>query len=111
MADEPEMPKVARRRAGADTLFSAEWFDDNDEFTGTKPDGLPPSEAADPVPGPSASAPVLVRPADAGAEAAAKSGPPMLAIVAVLAVVFLGGGCLFGAGLAGGAYALGLVPF
>jgi len=101
MADETNMPKVARRKGGADTLFSAEWFDDNDEFTGTKPEGevegvrenvqIPSAAPAEPVE------------KEAG-------GPPMVLVAAGLAVVFLGGGCVLGAVAAGAAFALGLVP-
>ncbi len=34
MSDEPEMPEVARRKGAKDTLFSADWYDDDDEFGG-----------------------------------------------------------------------------
>ncbi|MCB9676654.1 MAG: hypothetical protein H6737_16170 [Alphaproteobacteria bacterium] len=32
--DEEKLPEVARRRGNADTLFSADWFEDDDEETG-----------------------------------------------------------------------------
>ena len=99
MADETNMPKVARRKGGADTLFSAEWFDDNDEFTGTKPDG---GGARENVSIPSSS--------PAPPEEKEASGPPMVLIAVGLAVVFLGGGCVLGAVAAGVVFALGLVP-
>jgi hypothetical protein len=108
MADEKNMPDVARRRGGADTLFSAEWFDDNDEFTGTKPEGARENVAIPSGTSAPAEAPAV---AAAVAEKPASSGPPMVLVVAGLAVVFLGGGCAVGAVGAGAAFALGLVPF
>jgi len=111
MSDEKNMPKAAQRKGGADTLFSAEWFDDNDEFTGTKPSGarenvsIPSTTPTPPV----AAAPKAAEPVKA--EAPQASGPPMVLIVVVLAVVFLGGGCALGALGAGLAFAFGAVPF
>ena len=91
MADDQKMPEVARRKGGADTLFSAAWFDDNDDFTGKRPAGDGESAAPD------------------GSEAAdasqspASSGPPLGLILGGLAVLALFGGCSVG-GLAAALY-------
>jgi len=34
MSEDPNMPEVARRKGNKDTLFSADWYDDDDEFGG-----------------------------------------------------------------------------
>ncbi len=106
MSDEKNMPKAAQRKGGADTLFSAEWFDDNDEFTGTKPGG-----AREKVSIPSTTPSPAVSAAPRAAEAPKASGPSTVLIVVVLGVVFLGGGCALGALGAGLAFAFGAVPF
>ena len=105
MSEDKKMPEVAQRRGGADTLFSAEWFDDNDEFTGTKPDQGAREQVAIPSSAPSSAPSYAPKP-----EAETRSGPPVALIVGLLAVLFLGGGCLVGAVGAGAAFALGLVP-
>ena len=103
MADDTKMPEVARRRGGADTLFSAEWFDDNDEFTGAKPEGVREKVS---IPSGGAEAPV-VPPVE---EPPAATGPSMGVLIGGLAVLFFGGGCLLGVVAAGAAYAFGLIP-
>ena len=100
MADEePSMAKAAQRRAGADTLFSAEWFDDNDDFTGKKPEGLRQAASIPPTPMQSV----------AKEEPAPKSGMPVAAIVVGLALFLMLGGCGIGVVGAGLAYMFGVV--
>ncbi len=106
MSDEKKIPEVAKRRGGADTLFSAEWFDENDDFGGKKAE---PQEAVREQ----VSIPAGGGDRDLGSsvdEAPARSGPSMGLVVVGLAVLFLGGGCLIGAIGGGGVFALGLAP-
>lgn len=63
--DDEKLPEVARRRGNADTLFSADWFDDEDEGDG---DAAPKEDAA-----PSISAPAMYEPP---APAVKPSSPP-----------------------------------
>lgn len=96
MADD-QMPREARRKGGADTLFSAEWFDDADDFAKEAKGEAP---AKSPAVAPAKAAP---QPAEAPS-----AGPSKALIGLVLLVVFLGGGCLASVLMVGGAYALGL---
>lgn len=116
MSDDPSMPDVARRKAGKDTLFSADWFDAEDDFgkghdknvddetaeAAPKPAPAPaPAAPTEGIPGPAASSPPPAPKKKLSAPLPAeRSGPSPLLIVGVLLIgLILGGGLVAIAGL------------
>jgi hypothetical protein len=104
------MPKEARRRGGADTLFSAAWFDDEDDFAKAAGKGATPAGAPE---GPGVVvAKVAPKPAEAPTVAEPDEAPsrgPSMALLAIGGlVVVMGLGCLLSVVAAGAAFGLGL---
>jgi hypothetical protein len=99
---EPQMPEVARRKGAKDTLFSADWYDDDDDFgkmgggdaeppASSGPAKFTPEAKAAPKKGISA-------PVDAPAEGG--SNRTMLIVGVLVVGVVLGGGLVGVAGVA-----------